>query len=381
MLNGFQLQLDPSQIFTLLASKDVLSGAFNNVANGARLTTNRRPLLRFVNYGAGSPYGANNLVLSDPQAVPEPASLTPLCRRGTGIGIRSLSQASAPHATDPRSLLFIACVATACFTASSNSSAADFSAIWDVTATGGRFSPLEDANPTYPNNTGAITYDATINGGNVTLDRNITVQRLFLNSFTNLIGASELTLNEGLTWTNGYIGNSISSAPTINLAAGSTSTISTANGGAAISGIINNFGTVTQTGDFDFTGIINNPAGATWNLQGGGMNNPRPFVFPGYGGTFNNAGNLVVSPTQISSGRAGVSVLTSFNNTGNITIQAPAKGVETTFTLVGPHGTGDGSFNVGADCILILVPIRLMRARQLQGQVAECFGGHYRRRY
>ena len=75
MLNGFQLQLDPSQIFTLLTSKDVLSGAFDNVANGSRLTTADGLASFQVNYGAGSLYGANNLVLSDPQAVPEPASL------------------------------------------------------------------------------------------------------------------------------------------------------------------------------------------------------------------------------------------------------------------------------------------------------------------
>jgi PEP-CTERM motif-containing protein len=75
MLNGFQLQLDPSQTFTLLTSKDILSGAFDNVANGARLTTADGLASFQVNYGTGSSYGANNLVLSDPQAVPEPASL------------------------------------------------------------------------------------------------------------------------------------------------------------------------------------------------------------------------------------------------------------------------------------------------------------------
>ena len=73
MLNGFQLQLDPSQTFTLLTSQD-LSGVFDNVASGARLTTADGTASFQVNYGAGSPYGADNVVLSDPQAVPEPAS-------------------------------------------------------------------------------------------------------------------------------------------------------------------------------------------------------------------------------------------------------------------------------------------------------------------
>jgi hypothetical protein len=78
-----------------------------------------------------------------------------------------------------------------------------------------------------------------------------------------------------LTWTGGTIGVS-TPAVTINLMAGSTSTISTPIGGGYLNAIINNFGTVTQTGDFDLTGIINNPAGATWNFRGIGINNPGP---------------------------------------------------------------------------------------------------------
>jgi hypothetical protein len=74
MLNGFQLQLEPDQIFTLLTSSS-LTGAFDNIANGARLTTSDGLASFQVNYGPGSPYGANNLVLSDPRVVPEPASL------------------------------------------------------------------------------------------------------------------------------------------------------------------------------------------------------------------------------------------------------------------------------------------------------------------
>ena len=58
--------------------------------------------------------------------------------------------------------------------------AADFSAIWDG-GNGNWDDPLHwNTNPNYPNNTGAVTYDATINDGNVTLDRDITIQRFFL---------------------------------------------------------------------------------------------------------------------------------------------------------------------------------------------------------
>jgi hypothetical protein len=75
MLNGFQVHLDPSQTFTLLTSRSFLAGAFDNVTNGARLVTADGTASFLVNYGAGSPYGTNNLVLSDPRVVPEPASL------------------------------------------------------------------------------------------------------------------------------------------------------------------------------------------------------------------------------------------------------------------------------------------------------------------
>ena len=58
----------------MLTSSD-LAGVFDNVANGGRLTSADGTTSFQVNYGAGSPYGANNLVLSDPEAVPEPMSL------------------------------------------------------------------------------------------------------------------------------------------------------------------------------------------------------------------------------------------------------------------------------------------------------------------
>jgi hypothetical protein len=74
MLNGFELQLDSNQTFTLFTS-DGLSGAFYNIVNGGRLTTSDHKASFQVNYGPGSSYGANNFVLSDPQIVPEPTSL------------------------------------------------------------------------------------------------------------------------------------------------------------------------------------------------------------------------------------------------------------------------------------------------------------------
>ena len=87
MLNGFQLKLDPSQTFTLLTSNSLLDGFFNNIANGARLTTSDGLASFQVNYGIGSKYGANNLVLSDPQIVPEPASLVFFASGAVVLGI------------------------------------------------------------------------------------------------------------------------------------------------------------------------------------------------------------------------------------------------------------------------------------------------------
>ncbi len=90
MLNGFELQLDPSQTFTLLTANSLLSGVFANIANGARLTTADGTASFQVNYGAGSLYGANNLVLSDPRIVPEPESLVFLVGGAAGLAFSRL---------------------------------------------------------------------------------------------------------------------------------------------------------------------------------------------------------------------------------------------------------------------------------------------------
>jgi hypothetical protein len=59
--------------FSLLTSNN-LTGAFDNVANGERLTTSDGAVSFQVNYGPGSLFDPNDLVLSDPEIVPEPAS-------------------------------------------------------------------------------------------------------------------------------------------------------------------------------------------------------------------------------------------------------------------------------------------------------------------
>ena len=275
-----------------------------------------------------------------------------------------------------RTLLLVVALVVTHFALSSNGFAADFSAVWDG-ATGNWGDSLHwSTNPTYPNNTGGVTYDATISSGHVTLDRDITLQRFFLNgnftTFGMLDGAFALNLNEGFDWAAGGIGNS-----TINLATGSTSSISTSSPGAGFAfrcgGTLNNSGTVNQTGYFNLyalelgdSAIINNLAGATWNLQGaGGINLPTPFGYMGSGGTFNNAGNLIVTPTSSSTG-----LQTAVNNSGNITIQTPGGGGSDYFFI--HHGTANGSFNVAAQTTLRFYSyIRSRLGRRSMGRVSQ----------
>lgn len=71
-INGFENSVQPTDIFTIATSTSSILGAFSNVASGGQLVTNFSSQFR-VYYGAGSPYGANNLVLTELEAVPEPS--------------------------------------------------------------------------------------------------------------------------------------------------------------------------------------------------------------------------------------------------------------------------------------------------------------------
>lgn len=72
--NGFQASITPSATFTLLTAGNALSGAFLNIPNGQRLVTADGLGSFLVNYGGGSPFAANSLVLSQFVAVPEPST-------------------------------------------------------------------------------------------------------------------------------------------------------------------------------------------------------------------------------------------------------------------------------------------------------------------
>ena len=69
----FWTKLLGSETITLLTATDPNTGEFSDVANGARLETADGLGSFIVNYGPASPYGANNLVLSQGQSVPEPS--------------------------------------------------------------------------------------------------------------------------------------------------------------------------------------------------------------------------------------------------------------------------------------------------------------------
>ena len=81
--NGFQNSVTGANTFTILSSNQNLLGAFANVANGARLTTADGFGSFQVNYGAGSAFGPQDVVLSFP--VPEHG--TPLLALAGGAAL------------------------------------------------------------------------------------------------------------------------------------------------------------------------------------------------------------------------------------------------------------------------------------------------------
>jgi hypothetical protein len=89
MINGFQSKIDPKESFTILSSTD-LSGAFDNVANGGRLITADGTVSFQVNYGPNSEFDVDDVVLSDPEAVPEPASVILLAGGAISLGLLQL---------------------------------------------------------------------------------------------------------------------------------------------------------------------------------------------------------------------------------------------------------------------------------------------------
>jgi hypothetical protein len=73
LINGFVPT--PAQTFSVLSSSSI-QGAFSNVANGQRIGTIDGSGSFLVNYGAGSAFNVNQIILSEYQAVALPGDYT-----------------------------------------------------------------------------------------------------------------------------------------------------------------------------------------------------------------------------------------------------------------------------------------------------------------
>jgi hypothetical protein len=208
--------------------------------------------------------------------------------------------------------------------------AADQTAIWDD-STNDWSNSAHWSTTLFPNNgNGGFTYDATLNSGTITLDRDITIEKYTQNGGTlTAVNSFTLTLNGNFAWSGG----------TANGAG-----ILQANGGMSLSGTtktlnsgrtVNNAGAATWTaGDFNTGGgaMFNNQAGGTF-----GTNFDGSFDY-NQGGTlsqFNNAG------TFTKSGGVGTTLFsTGFNNSGTVNVNSG------TLSLAG-GGTDAGVFAAG----------------------------------
>ncbi len=74
--NGFQSSVVPANTFTVLTASGAggLTGSFANISHGQRLLTLDGAGSFQVNFGTGSTFGANSIVLSNFVAVPEPST-------------------------------------------------------------------------------------------------------------------------------------------------------------------------------------------------------------------------------------------------------------------------------------------------------------------
>ncbi|MBE7496318.1 MAG: PEP-CTERM sorting domain-containing protein [Verrucomicrobiaceae bacterium] len=88
-INDFQNSLPNNEILTLATANSAILGSFSNVASGGYLVTNY-PIPLQVWYGAGSPFGAENLVV----AIPEPSRALLMLASLCGLGLRRRRKAA-----------------------------------------------------------------------------------------------------------------------------------------------------------------------------------------------------------------------------------------------------------------------------------------------
>lgn len=85
---GFENVVLDTDTFTIIEALEASTGSFANVAPGQRLFTADGRGSFIVNYGASSAFGANKVVLSQFQNIPEPAGLAALLGAATALGAR-----------------------------------------------------------------------------------------------------------------------------------------------------------------------------------------------------------------------------------------------------------------------------------------------------
>jgi hypothetical protein len=95
-LNGFESQISSADTFTILTTRQTLTGAFDNIASGQRLLTSDGLGSFLVNYSAAT----RSVVLSDFQAVPEPSAILWAVM---SIGLLARVRRRTPNATSPQS--------------------------------------------------------------------------------------------------------------------------------------------------------------------------------------------------------------------------------------------------------------------------------------
>lgn len=212
--------------------------------------------------------------------------------------------------------------------------AADQTATWNNT-TGNWSDPTKwSTNPLFPNNgNGGFTFDAIQNGGTVTVDQAITIEKYNFTAGTNTGAGFALTTNDLLTWTGGVFNGNFNGTGTIN-----------ANGGATLSGglktmqnsrVLSLSGASTwSSGEFDLqnTSSLVNTASGTLTSTLSGFN-----VIQG-GGTFTNAGTF----TQ-ASGNGYTALRVSFSNTGTVNVNSGTLAFESPITNTGALVVGTGA--------------------------------------
>jgi hypothetical protein len=225
----------------------------------------------------------------------------------------------------------LVCVIVFCFP---NWLAAQVNSTWNGTT--GNWSDFTkwSTNPLFPNNgNGGNNYNATVNGGTVTLDQDISIEKLTIGGGT-ITGSSNLILN------------GLSSAWSAGTMSGSATTTIASSGSLAINGsAIHNLNrSLVNEGTVTWPSANVSMNSSTFQNNGTFTSSPtltRTFFNSGGTTVFNNAGTF----TKLNTGAAEFGV--TFNNTGTVDVQAGTLRLEA-------GGTHSGDFDIDGGAMLEL---------------------------